>query len=625
MLPIAIGSFAFSSFHNQEYRDVDLICAAVHISAFKSKAAKTENGLLVIGEHKFDLIEAKPDTCDMLILQECNDGYATGEISIRSISLYGITILIPPIEILYAIYKSHIHRVLPLTPSRIQNVDIWMKHMKKYNMIRESLNYKIMDKIIYGEKELDDDITRERKIDEPKLPYLIRLIFLHRFAEVNQRIGDTNISLDKTEDEFFTDNVKRYIDHDKLHEYVGMMYRSSPELIFKKYQTDPNSVSLDKETFLRSDHKTRIQMLIEEITVLFLERKWIPELVECYKKDNIPYNGFIKEQKKQELYDIISHFVTNLCGQGHHWLRRYCLDHYQMLSNLDIYNFSEIEKLAMSISDIKHSQGRIKDPDAIINEIKNIQSSGKHKCGYHIKPLEDEIRIECKGKITKDDNKVQLTLPKLVINNYQETCNTHVNDDSSDTDSSQGNSFEAEGSSLKFICGELELTHSHYDKIVNIMERFHMNILKTFIIQNTNDILVLCDKHTFVGIMYNFNSETIQVFNIAINESDYQYTKHNKQFTAAKKIKKEDVHCNKEHITLTYSGNIITFHKNNTYGVDAMDIMYQGHYHTVYYRSSGCVWSESENVFYYLSSYGQCPEYLQPMFEANSRNLNNYY
>lgn len=56
---------------------------------------------------------------------------------------------IPPLEVLYALKKSHIHRILNLTGIPEQNIKIWNRQVEMYRWMRDKLGYTRMDEVIY--------------------------------------------------------------------------------------------------------------------------------------------------------------------------------------------------------------------------------------------------------------------------------------------------------------------------------------------------------------------------------------------------------------------------------------------------------------------------------------------
>lgn len=118
---------------------------------------------------------------------------------------------------------------------------------------------------------------------------------------------------------------------------------------------------------MKSTKEERITSFQEEVFVLFLERKWIPELMECYKIPQKKYMGYLLEStvriKQQELAEVMAHFATNLCGTSHYWLRRYVLDHYNIIESVVMsYPLDILEKLVLEICEysIGDSEERLK-------------------------------------------------------------------------------------------------------------------------------------------------------------------------------------------------------------------------------------------------------------------------
>lgn len=80
------------------------------------------------------------------------------------------------------------------------------------------------------------------------------------------------ISMDKSNEEFFTDAVHRKIDHDELHKLVA--FNEVP--MHEKIRLDPNSPLCNKNLFEGLSQIEREQCAAEEIMVIALER-YIPD------------------------------------------------------------------------------------------------------------------------------------------------------------------------------------------------------------------------------------------------------------------------------------------------------------------------------------------------------------
>jgi len=389
MLPVLIGSKALEYYgYNKPVKDIDLIvdlktCKDVHYYCDKK-----ENNICWFDKYPIDFDMVNDDMASLFVFNICNES------RFKVVKLFNkMDVIIPSLEILYAIKKSHIHRILPLTKNNSNDLAIWKKSMDMYLWMRDKLGYQRMDEIIYGKDE--DNI--------------IKKIFYLEFDQVTKKFGDTNISMDKPNEEFFNDNVPRFINHDDLHKKVAKLCRNEETDLYDQFKVNKENASLNKELFLKGDQNIKIQCLREEIMVLFLERKWIPELKRCYIDKNIGYTTFDIIKKQEELDEIIAHFITNLCGQGHAWLRQYGLDHYHILGNLDSYDLNSLFKLVCDIVgmenfttkreiiNIEHILNNKKSNDDFFDKVLNpnaFKSNGYYYSGYH--SSDDEGKIDNK-------------------------------------------------------------------------------------------------------------------------------------------------------------------------------------------------------------------------------------
>lgn len=357
-LPIVVGSYPLKEYGLvQSFNDVDLIVNNELGGSLAFLSDKKIGNSLWFDKIIVDL-QLLNTKSNQLIFNECNqnpDKYQCKKIVITGIG----EVYLPPLELLYVILKSHIHRILQVTQLQNENIGVWLKHLKYYKLIRDKLGYEKMDNILYksylGEWK---EITNDGSLED-----FMRQVFQMRFNETNQRVGDTTVSMEKSKEEFFKDNVERFIDHDELHKKVSMKFRQSPDPIFKKYQTNSNQVDLDLESFLKAEYNEKLTMLREELMVLFLERKWIPEVKTCYVDLKIPYNNFDRNVKNSEFIDVGVNFITNLCGQGDYWLRRFCLDHVHVLLDCNYYDFDILKELVLEITGYTDKMINIQNKD----------------------------------------------------------------------------------------------------------------------------------------------------------------------------------------------------------------------------------------------------------------------
>lgn len=337
MLPIVIGSAALNAYFDDIPKsniklidDIDIICT-------KDEAVN----LFDQADKKLDISVCKDDSSNMYIHNWCNDHKDLCKIMKFNFG----DCLVPPIELLYVIYKSHIHRILPITQNQKTNIEIWFSYMKKYTFLRQKLNYKTLDMML---GKCYDDLIQHAAYD----------IFYKRFNEVNKRVGDTNYKMDQDAESFFDDSVKRYINHDVLHSKISVLERNVSEPLFKKYQKD-GSVAIDYELFRNGIQSEKIQMFREEVMVLLLERCMIPELVECYKEKELKFDGYDINYLKGKIIEIGAHLITNLSGNGHHFLRTFALDHVTYILDIESFNYANLEKLAVEISQVDKTNAKL--------------------------------------------------------------------------------------------------------------------------------------------------------------------------------------------------------------------------------------------------------------------------
>lgn len=183
------------------------------------------------------------------------------------------------LDTLYCLKRGHIHR---------KNKD-WEKHMKDLCDIKENLRYETSD-------------------------YLWKL---HRKC-TNERLGDQKLpSLNKTKEEFFDDNVKKYIDHDIIHEVVA--YEDVPA--YTKMQLKGNSVKCHYNLWRKMANKDKINAVAEEVTVIAIERHLLPVAMgESLPKFNL----------KESIDWALMRICTTLSSG---WFRDYSINNYSIVKS----------------------------------------------------------------------------------------------------------------------------------------------------------------------------------------------------------------------------------------------------------------------------------------------------
>lgn len=353
------------------------------------------------GEKRYDIQPILPGSSNEDLYRFFNNSKFVKTVTMG----YGELIILPEIAN-YILLKSHIHRILPKTRNHATNISLWERHMRDYTQLRERFDYQFLDSLLYDDR--DSFYSK---------------LFFKRFAESNIRYGDTKQTFNK--DGFFNDNVPRLIPHDILHEHVAKMFRNTTELLFKKFLVEPDAVEMSEELFLKATRDEQIQVLVEEIAVLLIERQLAPTIMKTKQKMG-------RDELSLALADARSHFICNLCGSGHYWLRNFCLNHWKQLEGNSLYRLEDLEQLTIDLLKVNVKEfkpiytfeqiyasflqiyrfGRFGDDDEVNNE--GIDFSGQitlHGLGKETS-IENCSLFNCKDrKFYKPSDKVVLVSP----------------------------------------------------------------------------------------------------------------------------------------------------------------------------------------------------------------------
>lgn len=340
---------------------------------------------------------------------------------------------VPPLLLLMAIYKSHIHRIQPYHQKQTIDVEKWLRSCFIYNTLRNKV---VSNEIVKSFEELDrllyDETTNHLSPIESAVGELYRL----GFEEVNNRLGDTENDLTKKTEDFFNDTVPRKIDHDKLHVLIAKkIYNREP--LFTKFQISKESVEMDKNLFLSADKNDKISVIVEEVLVLLVERSlipWLDVIVKKFEKDRSEkenairllggtnlgirnldealqilqlskpqFEGWTDFQLEENWRTVLSHFVTNLCGSGPNaWLRNYCIDHMDIFREKTLYPLKQASMIAAEIMSINFTP-QTKPYD--ITPIKKINATHLlliENYGYNVP--DNYICVKCKTKFNYTGN-----------------------------------------------------------------------------------------------------------------------------------------------------------------------------------------------------------------------------
>ena len=288
---ILVGSRAVNL--HQEDSDYDIIISPAQDSA-----------MYLYSSTNFDIFK-RPFDIELLKILNSLEGLETVKID-------KYDFIKAPTEVVAMMLLSSIIRIIPYHDSHEKNVQIWLKRVYQYNTLRSRMDYHEFD----------------RRILEDEDDYLYKQ-FHARVQHKFDYYGDTLVTLEETERAFFKDNVQRIFDHDFIHGIVAELNRGEKTLIFPKFQDpDQKDVGINQELFEKGDQSDKIAMVQEEILALILERKVIPALYLEKKYD--------LESFDQDVNDVASHFATNLCGQGYHFLRKWVIDHFTIIMRIQV-------------------------------------------------------------------------------------------------------------------------------------------------------------------------------------------------------------------------------------------------------------------------------------------------
>ena len=447
---VIIGSYALKQHgYNVEPRDIDIVTSLEFAQELAWKCDKKKGNILFFGDTAVDVSLFTESTTKMLLCELCEirPSWTHRQVDKIPIKIGDTTIecYLPPIELLYALIRGHLHRIPKISGNQSSNIAIWEKHMKHYQLNRKRYGYAKLDKMM-------------------SVSYEMEQIYKTEFDRITLELGDAP-SMQKSEDEFFKDNVVRHMPHDELHKNVALFNRGTEEPLFRKFQSDPDSVEMDKDLFMNGTKQEQIETIKEELMVLLLERKILPAVIEHGSDINL---------KEVKFNEVVCHFMTNLCGNGHSWLRQYCLDHYQLVIDLNTYPQDKLCRFAQTFK----TMGKVLD-----NNAHRRIATMDDFLEYHQRIMENE---DNENSTIFESILAELKLPPVREINVEEL--------------EQGNTTVFLGYSIDF--------HGKYDSdsivhyAVTSLAYDEVNIPKTIIDKffTQNDILLI---ESYNGVVYN--------------------------------------------------------------------------------------------------------------------------
>lgn len=231
---IIVGSRALAQYTEsvsiKPTTDIDIIVLSTDIpQALQSEVAK--NAMITMRDKqtstRIEILVAHENTLELLFHDD-QDG-----------------IIFASVDILYALKRGHIHRKMIK----------WDTHMHDLCMMKR--NYVISpDCVINKSFTLRDIIAMHKKYTDDRMG--------------KQRLPKLNV----TKSEFFDDGVKKYIDHDYLHE----VFAHADEPMYKKMQKD-GEVLCHVDMWDSFSELDKIHAVLEECYVIACERMIIPKIV----------------------------------------------------------------------------------------------------------------------------------------------------------------------------------------------------------------------------------------------------------------------------------------------------------------------------------------------------------
>lgn len=274
-----VGSRAINEYTPQTWKDTDIV-----LSKGQLKSLGLEFG--PNGTVKKDDIEF----IDIELLN--NKDVGLSHFIWINTSMGRLAVVVPEVEYLYAIKRSHIHRPLNFS-----------KHIIHLHKLKPLVSFPLSDECRNFLKER----TRLTKLKWP----------------------DRTPSLNKSNDEFFDDYVKKEYVHDHIHVIVAL--NDAP--IYERMKKDFTQAKCEKDMWDNLTHQDKVWCVQEEAMVIALERFVIPGKLN-------PRISYLKAVEK----------ICTTLTSG--WFRDFAIDNWdQVIDNVPDY---------VSIFNVAVAEGRIK-------------------------------------------------------------------------------------------------------------------------------------------------------------------------------------------------------------------------------------------------------------------------
>ena len=196
---------------------------------------------------------------------------------------------------------------------------------------------------IHWQKNILDYSFLKDNLDLNSLSYSIKcslfIAYKERLQETQTRCATIKNSINNTisNDDFFNNSVKRYIDHDRIHEV--MAYNEKP--LFFKLKYDLSKANIYKELFDIMSISDKVKCVQEEAFVLATERILIPKFILLNK-----------QAETKELQDSFQFSLRKICTDlkdNPFFIKDFAIENYTKIVN---YNINEWQNKLVLIKEL---------------------------------------------------------------------------------------------------------------------------------------------------------------------------------------------------------------------------------------------------------------------------------
>ena len=172
---------------------------------------------------------------------------------------------------------------------------------------------------------------------------LIEELYSIAYKEWELKYGLKNVNLSKSKMDFFNKSVKRYYEHDSVHESIALAGLPAFNLILET----GSEVKPSKEKFAKLSLEGKKRLVFEEVMVLSLERDLIPISME--NKNSFITKEIIYRSYKKQLRLLMTQYSKG-------WFPRWIIENYFVVASpplnyWDMFQDSS-KKISLSVADL---------------------------------------------------------------------------------------------------------------------------------------------------------------------------------------------------------------------------------------------------------------------------------